>query len=362
MRGSLAADRAQSTLSQHLPVPYMPTVDLFHPLRFWNDEPLIVPEMTDRDAQLDREDSLSDRYAFSLGEDLGRYRLTPSQPLRHAEMERGYQIGLNSPAKHAPIARRKLLQVRRSAFERGIPVASTLTEEYLRDIIVTVCPVSGVELTQGTLEESDWSLDRLDNELGYVPGNVCFVATRVNTYKNVDNFDDLADHALRILLKDGPEGFGSDVGNGLMVIEALRLAALMAAPSGLSKGLIARYAPFAMAPGVWSTVEAGVAGVHVACARERIEGRGYRRRRELFHHNGVDVWRSSNRLVEVVRQKLSSGTHPCDVWIDGEAIERLKQLSALLLSSPPDLPGVTDAAIDRMLDATGGIRQFRRMR
>jgi hypothetical protein len=340
----------------------MPSIDLFHPLRYWNDEPLVIPEITSNDARLDREDSLSDRYAFSLGEELGVHRLTPSQPLQHPEMERGYRFGLGCAARHASIARRKLLQVRRSAFDRGIPVSTALNEQYLRDIIVTVCPVSGVELTQGTLEESDWSLDRLDNELGYVPGNVCFVASRVNSYKSADNFSDLAAHAVTILLRDGPEGLAADVGNGLMVIEALRLAALMAAPSGLARGLIESYAPFAMAPGVWSTVEASVAGVHVACARERIEGRGYRRRRDLFRHQGSDVWRNSTRLVEIVRRGLASGTHPCDVWFDGDAIERLKQLSASILSDPPDIPGVTDKSLSEAMDATRGVREYQRRR
>lgn len=197
-------------------------------------------------------------------------------------MRHGYQHGLTMPARHANVEKRKLLQVRRNAFNRAIPVSSRMTEEYLRSITVTVCPVSGVELTRGTLTEADWSLDRLDNGLGYVPGNVCVVSRRVNKLNDADRFLEIAKEAHAILMAKGPAGFSSVLGNGLMVVEAFRSAALMAAPSAFAQGKTASYAPFAMAPGVLSTIEAGLAGIHVGCARTRLEGGAYRRRVEML--------------------------------------------------------------------------------
>lgn len=161
---------------------------IFNELRFWTDRPSFIAELDRRDAELDREDSLSDRYAFHLGEDIGICRLAPPDEWPSDQMERGYVEGLNRPAKHADAYLRKLLTLRRNAFARGIPVSSALTTEFLRRITVTVCPVSGQPLTQGTMTDTDWSLDRLENSLGYVPGNVCFVSTRVNRLKGTDDF------------------------------------------------------------------------------------------------------------------------------------------------------------------------------
>lgn len=341
----------------------MPSLNLFHPLRYWNDEPLLAPEGSAAEADGDVEDSLSNRYAFSLGEEIGKYRQHAPEERDGEDMRHGYEHGLTMPIKYANIEKRKLLQVRRNAFRRSIPVSSRMTEEYLRSITVTVCPVSGVELTQGTLTESDWSIDRLDNGLGYVPGNVCVVSRRVNELKDADLFYEIAIEAQAIVTAEGPAGFANDLGNGLMVIEAFRIAALMAAPSGYSQGKAASYAPFAMAPGVLCTIQAGLAGIHVGCARTRLEGRPYRRRVAMLKHIGNQTWRDSNRLVEIARSKLASGIHPCDLWLDGDLLGRLMSLSAAMYTTPPELPNISDEeAFAQLRAAVDGITPFNRAR
>lgn len=341
----------------------MPSLNLFHPLRYWSDEPLLIPEGDPAEADGDVEDSLSDRYAFSLGEEIGKFRQHAPEEREGDDIRRGYEHGLTMPARHANVERRKLLQIRRNAFTRSIPVSSGMTEEYLRSITVTVCPVSGVELTQGTLTESDWSIDRLDNGLGYVPGNVCVISRRVNELKDADRFDEIASEAHAIVVAEGLAGFSNDLGNGLMVIEAFRIAALMAAPSGFAQGKAASYAPFAMAPGVLSTIQAGLAGIHVGCARTRLEGRAYRRRVAMLKHIGNQTWRDSNRLVEIIRSKLANGIHPCDLWLDGDAIERLMSLYAAMYATPPELPNVSDdEAFAHLQSAVSSITPFNRTR
>lgn len=341
----------------------MPSLNLFHPLRYWNDEPLLIPEGNKAEADGEVEDSLSNRYAFSLGEEIGKFRQHAPEERESEDIRRGYEHGITMPARHANVEKRKLLQVRRNAFSRSIPVSSRMTEEYLRSITVTVCPVSGVELTQGTLTEADWSIDRLDNGLGYVPGNVCVVSRRVNELKDADHFVEIANEAHSILAAKGLAGFSNDLGNGLMVVEALRIAALMAAPSGFSQGKAASYAPFAMAPGVLSTIQAGLAGIHVGCARTRLEGRAYRRRVAMLKHIDHQTWRDSNRLVEIVRSKLAGGIHPCDLWLDGDALERLMSLDAAMHGTPPELPNVSDdEALAHLRSAVGSITPFNRAR
>jgi hypothetical protein len=320
----------------------MPSLDIHHPLRYWTDFPVSLPEILLKESALDREDSLSDRYAFQIGEDLGIHRLSQGGEWTSDSMERGYMNGLETQARFADVYLRKLLQLRRNAFSRSIPVSSEITVDYLRSITVTVCPISGVELTQGTQTESDWSVDRLANSLGYVPGNVCIIATRVNHLKGSDSFLPLLDEAFNILLSEGESGLASNVGNGLMVIEAIRLGALMAAPSGYAKGKIGDFPPFAMAPSTWCSIKGFITGMHMGSARSVIEGKAHRMRAKFFKSMGKDIWSVSNRFVSMLRQKLQQGVHPCDVFFDVRILNLLNEMSSALLANPPAAPGMSD--------------------
>lgn len=323
-----------------------PATHYFNPLRYWNDRPDFLAAFDATDAELDREDSLSERCAFQLGQDLGMLRLDPpsdSEGKPHwpsAEMERGYAHGLEQAPRRADVHLRKLLSLRVNAYARGIPVSSAITVDYLRCITVTVCPVSGVDLTQGTLTDADWSIDRLDNTLGYVPGNVCVVSRRVNALKGEVDFRTLADEAHSTLMRLGPDGFAAHLSSGLLVLEGFRLAALMAGPSAFAQGMLARYSPFAMAPGSWATLDAVVAGIHVECARSRIEGPAYARRKTLFKRLSRQAWRTSNRLVDVIRTELARGTHPADLWFDGQTLVLLAELMNAFMDNPPEFAGV----------------------
>ena len=49
------------------------------------------------------------------------------------------------------------------------------------------CPILGLKLHQNGQKGSKWSspsLDRVDNALGYVPGNIAVVSFRANTLKS----------------------------------------------------------------------------------------------------------------------------------------------------------------------------------
>ncbi|WP_137917049.1 hypothetical protein [Hydrogenophaga sp. 2FB] len=318
----------------------------FHPQRYWTDAPEFLAQIDAQDAEMDLEDSLSGRYAFVLGVDLGRHRLISHDPFTAAEMARGFEHGMTQPSRASDRYLRKLLGLKRSAFERGIAVSSGLSADYLREVDVPVCPVSGVVLTHSTKEDTDWSIDRLDNSLGYVPGNLCVVSTRVNKLKGRAEFGVLVQQAQHILARDGEGGLYNVTESGLLVIEALRLASLMAAPSAFAQGKMASYAPFAMAPTAWSTFEGVVAGIHLKCARTITEGAGYRQRHNLFKRLGAAHWRASNRLVHMAREALSRGTHPCDIWFDGQALGLLMQLVQGLHENPPTFDGVdTDALV-----------------
>lgn len=306
--------------------------DYLSPDRYWSDDAGLLAQFDAVDAQLDREDSLSERQAFQLGRDLGRYRLHPPAGKEgavkwpHEAMQSGYAFGIQQDAQRSDRYIRKLLQLQISAWVRRIPVSSAISAEYLRTLVVPVCPVSGATLTHGTRSDTDWSVDRLENSLGYVPGNLCVVSTRVNRLKSDYSFEALTDQAQTAML-DGVSDLATELPTGLLVLETFRLAALMAAPSGYARGQLALYPPLATAPCVWTTPNTTIAAIHVACARSRVEGAAYHRRHRLFHGMGRSTWRESNSLVKAIRHKLAMEVHPADIWLDGDALWVLLRLT-----------------------------------
>lgn len=335
-------------------------MDRYDELRYWSDNALPYLELSEEESVLDAEDSLSDRYAFQLGEQMGQLRFAVNEDMCR-EMQRGYEVGLTLPSKSADVYRRKLLTLRRNAYDRSIPVSSALTSEFLKSISVTVCPISGAHLTQGTMTDTDWSVDRLDNEAGYVPGNVCIMSTRVNRLKNKAQHLDLAHVSIEAVMREGPGALSHTLSGGLTVVETLRLAALTVGPYCMKRDLVARYLPFAMAPKTIASVDAIVAGIHLACARTHLEGRAYAKRVGFFKHLGTAQWRASNVLVRELRSALSKGEHPADMWFDGRTAMLLKDLTDTLLESPVLMSEVdAETAFDKVTTAMKPMKHLSR--
>lgn len=90
----------------------------------------------------------------------------------------------NNPAKVL------LNRARRRARRKGIPFEITT-----RDIrIPNYCPVLGIPLEVGAESghDSSPSLDRIDPDLGYVPGNVQVISNRANTLKSNASSEEMA--------------------------------------------------------------------------------------------------------------------------------------------------------------------------
>ena len=125
------------------------------------------------------------REGFLVGEMLAQYGHELPGDADEA-MRQGYAsfpTARRSPAKMADRYVRKYLQVRINAWRRNRLVDDSFTIQMLRNIDNETCPVSGVVLTHGTGEDTDWSVDRLDNNKGYILGNVVIVSSRVNQAK-----------------------------------------------------------------------------------------------------------------------------------------------------------------------------------
>lgn len=98
---------------------------------------------------------------------------------------------------------RKLLQSRISAHRRGIQFAvNTVTANFLKKIDVKYCPITRTRLTHSTGRDSDWSIDRIDNRIGYRPGNIVIMSAVANAEKDALDFRGLAkraaDHTLQL--------------------------------------------------------------------------------------------------------------------------------------------------------------------
>lgn len=64
--------------------------------------------------------------------------------------------------------------------------------EYLQSINVRYCPVIKVELTVGTGQDSDWSVDRAVNDHGYVASNLVIISVLANKAKADRPFPEIA--------------------------------------------------------------------------------------------------------------------------------------------------------------------------
>lgn len=77
----------------------------------------------------------------------------------------------------------KLLQIKYGALKRNRIFDDTVTAEVLHRIDVTHCPITLSPLTHSTFSDTDWSIDRVSNNLGYSLGNLVVVSSKANKAK-----------------------------------------------------------------------------------------------------------------------------------------------------------------------------------
>jgi hypothetical protein len=314
----------------------MQSNNLFHPMRHWSAAPEFLPALSVKDAVLGLPPRPKDQLAFELGEVLGVHRLCPATDWISRSFERGYEQGLEQPAKQADAFQREVLTLRHHAMAQSIQISPAVTADFLRRIAVSVCPVSGDELNLSSSEKSSGSIDRLDPTLGYVPGNILYVARRIKQIKNDQDCFALARKAQHMLFARGHKALTADAGNGLAFVEVLRISALSSAAAGLAQGAIASFAPLASAPMTWVTADAALAAVHVASARLGPGTPPNFRRLALLAGLEKQAMDASNTLVRAIQDQANRGVHPCDIWLDGRPLLLLNEVKSALLRRPSD--------------------------
>lgn len=162
----------------------------------------------------------------ALGWDLAYYGWNPRDdaPVDVIEGHTAGKAHFGSRRKTPDRFERKWLQLRQNALRRGRVVHEAVTPAYIEFIDYPTCPVTLVELTHGTGEDTDWSVDRVNNDAAYADGNLIVMSTRANKAKGNKSFLELSS-----LVADGESL------PGLSDRETVRLRCLMEGPCGIAE-------------------------------------------------------------------------------------------------------------------------------
>ena len=100
---------------------------------------------------------------------------------------------------------RKWLQIRFGAWRRGKAISAEVTPEYIKKIkpAADKCPVTGQRFTYSTGEPTDWSVDRANNERGYIRGNIVIISQRANVSKGDKSLGEIRALAQRDIDTEG---------------------------------------------------------------------------------------------------------------------------------------------------------------
>ena len=141
-----------------------------------------------------------DTIAFNIGWDFAAYGLHFLDPVPKAMMD-GYRA-----AKIQRVSRRpdryinKWLYIRMGAFKRKRIVADHITPELIRVIDEGLCPITRQKFTYGTMAETDWSVDRVNNDGAYAIGNICVMSTKANLIKGTMSSQEITDLILTMMV------------------------------------------------------------------------------------------------------------------------------------------------------------------
>lgn len=119
----------------------------------------------------------------------------------------------------------KWLQLRLNAFRRRRILDCEVTPAYLKRIDCAVCPITLTAMTHSALAESDWSVDRINNDGAYAPGNLMVMCVKANRAKGARGYHEV----IQLVSKSG-----DGLLLGLSKREWARLACVMVGAANLT--------------------------------------------------------------------------------------------------------------------------------
>ena len=245
-----------------------------------------------------------------LGYDLYRYRRNFDRTALPTAIDEGWLLAAarQVPAEGGDRFVNKWLQLRINALKRGRVVDDRITTQYLKRIDVSSCPVMRVVLTHGERLDTDWSVDRLNNEGGYAPHNLAVMSTAANRAKGGRSFDEVLGLSRC-----------ADCTEGLAPHEWLRMASLMLGACFAPHAGLAPLIPLA-APVAPCTVQPAAQVIqHVFTLTAGMQAG----KNGLVKHFRVACPTESARIrlarfAETMHRGLKHATPCWDVWLEPE--------------------------------------------
>lgn len=148
-------------------------------------------------------DAQTPKIGFLIGYDFYRYgwHIDRNDDLKHLSTEQlkpvldGYNEAKHtktSQHKNPDYFQKKLLHIRARAYRKGIEVSISESDiEQSYHYTKEVCPVIRKPLTFATGEDTDFSVDRVDNDKGYIPGNIFVMSSYANQAKDDVSLEEL---------------------------------------------------------------------------------------------------------------------------------------------------------------------------
>lgn len=123
-----------------------------------------------------------DHFRFGLPLDIARFQDKHRKAIRD-----GYDAAsMQMVSKKKPdMFEKKLLSIQSRALTKGLEVSIRV-----QDLQLSLkntkgrCPITLLPFTFATNEDSDWSVDRIDNDKGYAPDNIVIISSRANRAKD----------------------------------------------------------------------------------------------------------------------------------------------------------------------------------
>ena len=148
-----------------------------------------------------------ERQAFDLGWDFATFGVSVPEAadLKFCDGYRAFRHGKNKTVQKPDKYIRKWLQIRFGALGRRKQFSLDVTPEYLRRITPAsgVCPVTALPFTYGRCKPTDWSVDRANNDRGYLRGNIIIISAAANAAKGDKSLRDMQALASRAEASDG---------------------------------------------------------------------------------------------------------------------------------------------------------------
>ncbi|MDR5806564.1 hypothetical protein [Caballeronia sp. LZ001] len=136
--------------------------------------------------------------AFDIGWDFARFGRTLDAGVHDPAVLEGFAAGrehFRVPQHRPDRFVSKWLQLRINAYKRRRILDAGVTPSYLRRIDVPFCPITLLPLTHGALCDTDWSVDRINNDGAYAPGNLMVMSVKANKAKGAMSYQAVAEVA-----------------------------------------------------------------------------------------------------------------------------------------------------------------------